>query len=336
MALDAVTNFGYATLSAGIDSDDTSITLTTGHGARLPSTAFNAPIWDTSYSSPTAAYHAGAAEIVRVTARSTDTLTVTRAQEGTTARSFNTSGRTYAIGVALTKATYDQLAPAASPTFTGTTTVDSLVINKGITIAPAPMGALVVDVAELRNAVSIAVNSTLTFSATPATGATFGLTITETSGTAREVTFPESYSQNLGVPITVFTVPANGIVDVSWEKTATGYKIFGDPLTVAQQKVVLDLQVVDIFGLQSELDAKAEETHAHSAADITSGVLAPARIAAGGAKLQVARINAEGTALEFADETGGGGGGTFSMDDGDATADPATIASFDDGDATTA
>lgn len=126
MALDAVTNFGYATLAAGIDSDDTSITLTTGHGARLPSTAFNAPIWDTSYSSPTAAYHAGAAEIVRVTVRSTDTLTVTRAQEGTTARSFNTSGRVYAIGAALTKATYDALAPKDAAVLTGTTSVQVL------------------------------------------------------------------------------------------------------------------------------------------------------------------------------------------------------------------
>lgn len=126
MSLDAATNFGYATLAAGIDSDDTSITLTTGHGARLPSTAFNAPIWDTSYGSPTLAYHAGAAEIVRVTARSTDTLTVTRAQEGTTARSFNTSGRVYAIGAALTKATYDALAPKDAAVLTGTTSVQVL------------------------------------------------------------------------------------------------------------------------------------------------------------------------------------------------------------------
>lgn len=201
-------------------------------------------------------------------------------------------------------------ADKASPTFTGTATVETLVITKGITIAPAPMGALVVDVAELRNAVSIAVNSTLTFSATPATGATFGLTITETSGTAREVTFPESYSQNLGVPITVFTVPANGIIDVSWERTATGYKIFGDPLTVAQQKVVLGLQVVDIFGLQSELDAKAEETHAHSAADVTSGVLTVERggtgLSALGTALQVLRVNAGATALEFGAASGSG------------------------------
>lgn len=113
MALDAITNFGYATLATGIDSDDTSISLTTGHGARLPSTAFNAVIWDTSYSSPVAAYHASAGEIVRVTARSTDTLTVTRAQEGTTARNFNASGKTYAIAQTFTKRAFEELPQSA-------------------------------------------------------------------------------------------------------------------------------------------------------------------------------------------------------------------------------
>ena len=242
MSLDAITNFGYATLSAGIDSDDTSITLTTGHGARLPSTAFNAPIWDTSYGSPTLAYHAGAAEIVRVTARSTDTLTVTRAQEGTTARSFNTSGRTYAIGVTLTKATYDQLAPSASPVFTGTIT------SSGARIATATaMGSTVVDVTKLDNTYSATGDATLTFSATPATDTVFGVIIT-TDGTARTITFPSSYSEQRGATITSATFPASGTKAIYWRRTVSGYLVFNDPLTQAQAKAALGITVDDVSG----------------------------------------------------------------------------------------
>lgn len=59
----------------------TSLVVTTGQGARFPAVPFNATIWPTA-SQPDPSN----AEIVRVTARSTDTLTITRAQEGTVAR----------------------------------------------------------------------------------------------------------------------------------------------------------------------------------------------------------------------------------------------------------
>ena len=59
----------------------TSLVVTAGHGTRFPAVPFNATIWP-SGSSPDPSN----AEIVRVTARSTDTLTITRAQESTTAR----------------------------------------------------------------------------------------------------------------------------------------------------------------------------------------------------------------------------------------------------------
>lgn len=216
MALDTVTNFGYATLSAGISSSATSITLTSGHGARLPSTAFNAVIWDTTYASPTAAYHAGAAEIVRVTARSTDSLTVTRAQESTTARTFNTSGRTYAIAQTFTKATYDLL---TAKIITGTA-----------------MAALAVDTSnsvEL-NTKTVSADSTLTFSATPTTGKVFRLRLSEGGGAARTITIPSSYSQNRGATITSFTLPSNGTVDLVWHYDGSTYYIYGDPVTAAQ------------------------------------------------------------------------------------------------------
>jgi hypothetical protein len=61
----------------------TSLVVASGEGSRFPATPFNASAWP-SDAEPTAAN----AEIVRVTDRSSDTLTIARAQEGTTARSI--------------------------------------------------------------------------------------------------------------------------------------------------------------------------------------------------------------------------------------------------------
>jgi hypothetical protein len=82
-----LTNNAFGTLASGINSSATSITLTTGQGARFPSLGagdyFYATLVDTSNN----------LEIVKCTARSTDVLTVTRAQENTTARAYNTGDR---------------------------------------------------------------------------------------------------------------------------------------------------------------------------------------------------------------------------------------------------
>lgn len=80
-------NSAFATLAAGINSSVTSITLTTGQGARFPSLSagdyFFATLIDASNN----------LEIVKCTARSTDVLTVTRGQESTTARAFSAGDR---------------------------------------------------------------------------------------------------------------------------------------------------------------------------------------------------------------------------------------------------
>ncbi len=76
-------NNGTSTLASSITSSQTTLTLQAGTGVRLPTLAagdyFMATIVDT----------AGNMEIVRVTARSADTLTATRGQEGTLARAFD-------------------------------------------------------------------------------------------------------------------------------------------------------------------------------------------------------------------------------------------------------
>lgn len=75
-------NNAFGVLNSGITSSDTSVTLQAGQGAKFPSLSvgdyFYATLIDAS----------GNLEIVRCTARATDTLTITRAQESTTARAF--------------------------------------------------------------------------------------------------------------------------------------------------------------------------------------------------------------------------------------------------------
>ena len=85
MAFDAHKNFAFSTvLTAPAPAlSGTSLVLQAGDGAKFPAAPFNVVIWPTGVQ-PTAAN----AEIVRVTAKNVDTLTITRAQEGTAAVSI--------------------------------------------------------------------------------------------------------------------------------------------------------------------------------------------------------------------------------------------------------
>jgi len=75
-------NNGHSTLAASLTDSATSITVASGHGARFPSLSsgeyFYATLIDASNN----------LEIVKVTGRSSDVLTATRAQESTTARAY--------------------------------------------------------------------------------------------------------------------------------------------------------------------------------------------------------------------------------------------------------
>ena len=124
MALDPVKNFAKVTVSIGYDASATSIALTAGHGARLPAPStdgsFNLVWWNvTDYSDPTDDPNV---EIVRCTARSTDTLTVTRAQESTSASTKNTSSKTYKMILAPTAKTITDIT-------SGTETFSNKTIN---------------------------------------------------------------------------------------------------------------------------------------------------------------------------------------------------------------
>lgn len=77
------TNFARGLLSVGIGTGDTTITLSTGYGALFPTLGVGDYFYATLENSTLSR------EIVKVTARATDTLTVVRAQDNTTAQSWN-------------------------------------------------------------------------------------------------------------------------------------------------------------------------------------------------------------------------------------------------------
>jgi hypothetical protein len=85
MAFDPHANLAVSAIATAPSPPTTGTTLTVsaGEGARFPAAPFNATVWPAT-AGPTPAN----AEILRVTARTTDTLTVLRAQEGTTARAI--------------------------------------------------------------------------------------------------------------------------------------------------------------------------------------------------------------------------------------------------------
>ena len=138
MALDPVLNFGKVQVSIGYDAAATSIALSAGDGAKLPapvtSGAFNL-VWynSTDYSDPTDDPNR---EIVRCTARSTDTLTVTRAQESTSATTKNTAGKTYKMLLSLTKKTYDDIVASSVSIETPTGTVNGVNTSFDVTNTP--------------------------------------------------------------------------------------------------------------------------------------------------------------------------------------------------------
>ena len=108
--VDQVANFKKVTVSTGYNNTATSIVLATGQGAELPDPSgdnYNVVWWDsTNYNDPADDPNV---EIVRVTAKSTDTLTVTRNQESSGASNKNNADATYKMILPTTAKTITDL-----------------------------------------------------------------------------------------------------------------------------------------------------------------------------------------------------------------------------------
>ena len=111
--MDALKNFAYSLVATAPSpaTSGTSLIVTTGQGSYFPSAPFDATIWPAGVQ-PTNSN----AEIVRVTNVSTDTLTITRAQYGTTAQSIAIG---YQIAQTVDANLLGQLAALSGATFTG-------------------------------------------------------------------------------------------------------------------------------------------------------------------------------------------------------------------------
>jgi hypothetical protein len=115
MTLDSVANFIQVQASTGYSSAATSITLQSGQGSKLPAAPFQMIWWNsTDYPNPA---NDPNVEIVRVTNISGDTITITRAQEGTSATNHNTGGKTYSLVLGITAKMIADIAAALPDTF---------------------------------------------------------------------------------------------------------------------------------------------------------------------------------------------------------------------------
>lgn len=173
-------NNASASLASSITTSSTAITLTTGAGAQFPAISggnyFYATLTDSSNN----------LEIVKVTARATDVLTVVRAQEGTTARAYAATDK---IELRVTAAVMNSVAQlAADQTFSGANTFSSApTLGTALAVASGGTGATT---ATGTGAVVLAASPTLTtptFTApvlgTPASGV-----MTNVTGTAANLT----------------------------------------------------------------------------------------------------------------------------------------------------
>lgn len=119
-----VKNNAYSTLASGITATATTITVAAGTGSRFPAAGgadyFYATLIDTSNN----------LEVVKVTSRSTDTLTVVRGQDGTTGRIYSAGARIeLRVTAALLADIRDSITPAD-----GTVTT-AKIVDANVTLA---------------------------------------------------------------------------------------------------------------------------------------------------------------------------------------------------------
>ncbi len=197
-------NNAHSTLASGINTSATSITVASGHGARFPSLAgsefFFATLIDSSNN----------LEIVKATARSTDVLTVTRAQESTTARSFSSGDR---IELRITAAGLGELITPSNIVFTNTNSTFTKAQRGSTQTAGSQTGSVTLDFDTYQNFVLTATgNVTLANPSTESVGQS-GIIVFIQDGTgSRTLSLGTDYETAGGAGLTIST--AANAVDV--------------------------------------------------------------------------------------------------------------------------
>jgi hypothetical protein len=132
MAFDAKKNFAISLVATAPSpaSSGTSLVVTGGDGTKFPAVPFNATIWPIN-TQPTTAN----AEIVRVTNIATDTFTITRTQESTSARSVVVGDQ---IMAGLTVKSLTDIETAAAVTQIASTRIGTRVTSITSSSTPSP------------------------------------------------------------------------------------------------------------------------------------------------------------------------------------------------------
>lgn len=116
-----------------------------------------------------------------------------------------------------------------SPTITTPSLSGIVTLNGAQITTSSAMAALAIDVTKYLNTKSISVDSTLTFSATPAANTWFGLFLTNTDTAGHTITIPSSYSMASNSTKTSFYLPAGHVAYIQWRYNGTVYRMFGEP-----------------------------------------------------------------------------------------------------------
>jgi len=231
-------------------------------------------------------------------------------------------------------------APAAAAALTGNTSVDRLSPNIH-DLGTVASGTITLDAT--KSVSKVVLTGTALTVAFPAGGARVqqALLLSNTNVAAATITIPSSKSGNRGSTITTFVVPAGETATLSWIYDGAVFHILGDPLTAAQAKAALVLVAADLSDFNSASRAQTEAellagtgitiTPASSGATRTltiastggaiatdtlwdaagdlavgTGANTAARLAMGSA-LQILRVNAGATGLEYVAPGAGSG-----------------------------
>lgn len=170
---DAHKNFAYSTVATAPSPADTGVSLIVqaGDGAKFPTPPFNATVWPAGVLPITTN-----AEIIRVTAISTDTLTITRIQESTSARSIVIGDQIAATITNKTLTDIENLLPTG--TIVGTTDAQTLT-NK--TLSDVFMGETLQSLSATLRSITLTASTNFRVDESVKIGSSFSLKIPSTS-----------------------------------------------------------------------------------------------------------------------------------------------------------